>query len=363
MKRFLLCGQTSRTNLTRFLLIGSVVGLLAAGCTRAELEDKAGAYNQAIGESNNRQILANAVRASQRGPMSFVGFGDMAATPTFSGGATGSWTFDPFGAVTTSMLGTSVNASGGFSSFGLSNLNSSEFIQKMQTHVPLTLVKHFKDLNYPEELMALVFVQQYVLPHGLYSQIVHSVEIACSAPLDLRSQQLCDQIAKDRATSREHGCPQGERGAMITIPNTGREFCAMNRFQTFVRLLRVLQFRPPVKELLRTPEGMLYWLGELIAAQNYSVHPYLPETLIDTHTALGYTLVPLFEVHRGPFLLPPAVAVVHQGEIFYIPRPAFGAVDEARSLQVLDLVWYAMALATGKGDLPKTQTVTLVPAR
>src|SRR5262249_33462445 len=153
MKRFLTCGKTSRLNLTRFLLISSVVGLLAGGCTRAELEDKAGAYNQAIGESNNRQILANAVRASQRGPMSFVGFGEMAATPTFSGGATGMWNFDPFGAVTSSVLGTSVNAGGGFNSFQLSNLNTAEFLGALQTQIKRSVVQHFIDLNYPPELI------------------------------------------------------------------------------------------------------------------------------------------------------------------------------------------------------------------
>jgi hypothetical protein len=363
MKRLFVCGQESRTYLTHMVIISTLFGALCAGCTRFELEDKAGAYNQAIGESNNRQILANAVRASQRGPMSFVGFGNMTAQPTFSGGATGMWNFDPLGRVTSSVLGTSVSATGGFSTFELNNLNNSDFIDGMQKHVNLSLVKHFEDLNYPEELMALVFVQQYVLPHGQYDAIVHAVEIKCTAPLDLRSQQLCDQIAKDRAASRERGCPEGERGAIIIIPNTGREFCAMSRFQTFVRLLRVLEPKPLVKRLLRTPEGMLYWLGELIAAQNYSVHPYLPETLIDTHTSLGYTLVPLFEVRRGPPILPPAVAVVHQGELFYIPRPAFGAVDEARSLQVLNLVWYAIALATSKDFLPKSSTVTLVQAK
>jgi hypothetical protein len=50
----------------------SIVTAYLAGCTRAELEHKADAYNQAIAESNNRQILLNAVRASQRAPMSVL---------------------------------------------------------------------------------------------------------------------------------------------------------------------------------------------------------------------------------------------------------------------------------------------------
>jgi hypothetical protein len=367
MKRFFVCGKESRTYLARVVTISALFGALCAGCTRAELEDKAGAYNQAIGESNNRQILANAVRASQRGPMSFVGYGDMVAQPTFSGGSTGMWNFDPLGRVTSSVLGTSVNATGGFTTFTLNNLNTSEFIGNMQKNVDGKIVQHFINLNYPPELVALVFVQQYELPHAQYDAIVHAVGIKCTAPLGLHFQrQLCEQIAKDREASREHGCPQDEPRATITIPNSGRHFCSMNRFQTFVRelILLNLNYKIPLRYVVwRTAEGMLYWLGELIAAQNYSTDPYVPVTFANTHTPLGYKLVPLLEVWRGPPLLPPAVAIVHQGELFYIPRPAFGTIDEARSLELLDLVWYAIALATDKDFLPKSTTLTLTQTK
>jgi hypothetical protein len=75
-----------RTLLSFFLLMAAVP-LLCGACTRAELVSKADAYDEAIWDSNNKQILLNAVRASQRAPMSFVGFGDMLASPSFSGGA------------------------------------------------------------------------------------------------------------------------------------------------------------------------------------------------------------------------------------------------------------------------------------
>src|SRR5215471_1791988 len=127
MRLFFVCGPQGRTYFARMVILTALFAALCAGCTRFELEDKAGAYNQAIGESNNRQILANAVRASQRGPMSFVGFGDMSAQPTFSGSAAGTWNFDPLGRVTSSVLGTNISAGGGFTSFTLNNLNTSEF--------------------------------------------------------------------------------------------------------------------------------------------------------------------------------------------------------------------------------------------
>jgi hypothetical protein len=363
MKRFFPRGRRARAHLARIILISSVVGLFSVGCTRLELEDKAGAYNAAIAESNNRQMLLNAVRASQRAPMSFVGFGEMQAQPTFSGNASGSWEFDPFG-LTKTTAGSMLNVTGGFTGFQLSNLNDKEFIGRMQTPLTADLVKHFIDLNYPEELIELVFVQKYVLPQSDYNKVMRLVAMKCARPPDPRSIEICERLAQDHEAARERGCHEGEFIGPKTILNTAREFCSMSRFQMFARQLRLLKGTlkdVSIKVTWRTAEGMLYWLGELIAAQNYSVHPYDPQIYLGT--SVGRRLVPLFVVRRGPPLGLPAVLVIYHGEVFYIPQPELGTIDEARSMQVMDLVWYAMTLATTKTDLPKSSTVTLVTAR
>jgi hypothetical protein len=359
MKRLFVCGKRSHTYLARMVIVAAFLGASCAGCTRLELEDKASAYNAAIGESNNRQILLNAVRASQRAPMSFVGFGDMAAQPNFSGSLTGSWEFDPFG-LTKTTAGSTLNATGGFTNFQMSNLNNQDFIKALQQPLKPSLIQHFIDLNYPKELIALVFVQKYVLTHSQYNSIQANVRSKCAQPVG-RAIEICERLAEDHAAFVATGCREFvESGSTITLLNTAREFCSMNRFQTFVRQLRLLNVTLPY--VPRTAEGMLYWLGELIAAQNYSVHPYVPEIYMETPDG-HRRLVPLFVVHRGPPVAPPAVAVFYQGEVFYIPRPELGTIEEARSLEVLDLVWWAMVAATTKGDLPKSTTVTLVQAR
>src|SRR5262245_17965134 len=66
----------------------AALGLAVAtcvSCTRAELVHKADAYDAAIWDANNRQILLNAVRASQRAPMSFVALGEVSANPVVTG--------------------------------------------------------------------------------------------------------------------------------------------------------------------------------------------------------------------------------------------------------------------------------------
>src|ERR1700726_337112 len=90
--------------------------ILTFGCTHLELEDKAEAYNSAIGDSNNTLILLNAVRASQRAPMAFTGLGDISASPTFSGSAQGTFNFDP-AHLTTYSANPQLNVGGGFTTF------------------------------------------------------------------------------------------------------------------------------------------------------------------------------------------------------------------------------------------------------
>jgi hypothetical protein len=106
-------GQRNRGAFSSIFFLICLVALSCAACTRAELVDKANAYDEAIWDSSNRQILLNAVRASQRAPMSFVGFGDVLASPNFSGSAAGTFNLAP-SVLTNYSLNPTVTYGGGF---------------------------------------------------------------------------------------------------------------------------------------------------------------------------------------------------------------------------------------------------------
>src|SRR5689334_15515276 len=154
------------------ILITAIV-LSCAACTRAELIDKADAYDGAIWDSNNKQILLNAVRASQRAPMSFVGFGDVLASPNFSGNAAGTFNFSPAG-LTNYSLNPAVNYNGGFSQFTINNLNHSEFASQMQQPISNDLIKHFHDLNWPKEMVNLLLVHSIELSREQFLRLTQS---------------------------------------------------------------------------------------------------------------------------------------------------------------------------------------------
>jgi hypothetical protein len=348
----------------RAALVALLVGGLSTGCTRIELETKAEAYNEAIAGSNNEAILLNAVRASQRAPMSFVALGQVLSLPTFSGTAPATFNFDTLirGGLTTYSLAPTANVGGGFQSFTMDNLNMNKFMERMRQPIERKLIDYFVDLGWPEELTELLFIASVKIKPEVRDWIERTAIAKCAAPPDERTKQICaaiDQLITERQLA---GCYERDDRALIF--NSARNICSMAKFQTFLRMSRLLRIRALKRQYFdyvpHTALGMLYYLGELVAAQNYSERPYLPRVLIGTSTA-GDIVVPLFVVRRGlPAPGESAVRVNYNGEIFYIPQPNLGAVDEARSLQVLDFVSQVISAQTIDKDIPKISTISTI---
>jgi hypothetical protein len=371
MKRLLTCGNNGRTqrigHWTRLVLVSSAIAILFAGCTRVELESKAEAYNAAIATSTNELILLNAVRASQRAPMSFTGLGDVTAVPTFSGTASGTFNFDPFG-LTTYTLNPQATVGGGFSQFPMSNLNSTDFMRKIRDDVPYKLVQYFRNHKWPQELVGIMFIRSYDIKRETYSRLLRDARARCDAAADLWMRSICDLLEEDIASMA--GCPPHvERRGVITLLNTGRELCNALKFQVFLRtivwVLRLDPFEPKSFSgdlKLRSAMDMLYYLGELIAAQNYSTRSYLPSTYVGAADIVRRA--PLFVVRRGaPLPGAAAVRVSYNGDVFYIPQPELGTFEEAHSMQVLDFATQVITAQTTSTDLPKATVIPVTQVR
>jgi hypothetical protein len=333
-------------------------GAFCEGCTRAELVDKADAYDAAVWDSNNRKVLLNAVRASQRAPMSFVAIGDVTATPTLSGTTGGTISLGP-GGLTSYGGAPSFSYGGGFSSFQLANLNQNEFFQLMHAPIQKKEVDEFFLEKWPKELVTLILTQSITLTPGENADIDRQYHAVCATPATRRDQEICDVIQQNEDDQRSCEDPDSPE---LEVLNTARDFCSMNKFQILTRKLRLLN-EPYPRPKYRSPEGILYYLGELTAAQLYSTHRYDPKILIETADGVRRE-IPLFVVKRGnPGPPTAAVQVKFNGEEFYIPRPELGDLQEARSLQVLDIATTAITLATTKASLPKSNNVNLVTAK
>lgn len=120
---------------------------------------------------------------------------------------------------------------------------------------------------------------------------------------------------------------------------------------------------------LRSPQGMIYYLGELVRAQKGRTQVayqriYGPKACkTDVETTIGHKdasvdpcLVPLFVAWMGEGAA--ELAVEHRGERYFVPAgKANGRYIAGQSLLVMALVVQLFDMNTSRKDLPATQTV------
>ncbi len=104
---------------------------------------------------------------------------------------------------------------------------------------------------------------------------------------------------------------------------------------------------------LRSPEAMIFYMGELIETQLKSAGHYLPELLRDEDEPSKER--PIFKVIKGRPSGGAAVKVSHEGETYAIPREGAG-----RSMSVMSLVSLIFGLHREADELPTTPTLKLI---
>jgi hypothetical protein len=363
--------------LHRYLFLS--LALLAGGCAATQMRQNVMSYDDALAVSANEMLLLNAVRSSQRYPMSFASVGQIYGAPQLAGSLGGQMNFTDAVGFTTATLTPSVSTIGpGYSQFTLDNLNSKEFMDRMRRPVDRDIIKSFLDSNWPKELVRLVYVQSLNPDAAKVEAMDRKRRSACAAPRDERASRLCAVLDEDTAAygarcSGHFSSTQARLQAFRDDPdsyyNSVASACHFLRFQIVLREARLLQIEPCPPEKpgpgclrakYRSALQMVQYLGDLIAAQHYIEAPFVPTVLIGHSTIEGsyeFVRAPLFEVRRDPAgLALAAVRVRHADGLYYIPRPDFGAPAEARSLQALDLVLQSIRAATFKTDLPKGAT-------
>ena len=109
---------------------------------------------------------------------------------------------------------------------------------------------------------------------------------------------------------------------------------------------------------LRSPESMIYYLGEVTRVQNREDRKdetrYLPKVIFgpEKNRIKG----PLFQLRKGsPGAEGATVTVSHEGETYYIPREKYG-----NSMGVLTLISTILATHKKGKDLPVTPSVRII---
>jgi hypothetical protein len=142
----------------RVRLIPIGLGLWLTACAQSQMGYNVLSYDAAIAETSNQSLLLNAVRASQRYPVSFTSVGQLVANPSVSGSLSKTFDFSALisGGLTTYSLNPTVSGNAGYTSFALDNLNFRDFMETIRKPIPQIITNSFRSSpTWPRELLAV----------------------------------------------------------------------------------------------------------------------------------------------------------------------------------------------------------------
>jgi hypothetical protein len=151
---------------------------------------------------------------------------------------------------------------------------------------------------------------------------------------------VSDKIFSDKCIRTEYCQPALNRKTLRPVPHTVKFTNAKFQF--------------------RSPERMVRYLGELIAAQHYRPQRFVPE-IVDPVLQERFAL---FRVEHGVPLPGSAAVAIRDpdGEMFYVPRPQYGQPGADRSLEALAFVSDVLNQAVSKKAFPQVTTFTVSPS-
>jgi hypothetical protein len=170
--------------------------------------------------------------------------------------------------------------------------------------------------------------------------------------------KVSDKAEKDKKKDED----EQEPVILLNIPkalsrhvSSPREANALDRLRNRQLCMRK-EGRIPLRIAWRSPERMVRYLGEVLAAQEFGPGKRPVQVLNENGD-----LVELFRVQRGRNSMGRAAVAVDdpEGETFSIPRPDYDSSKGHLSLQALALVMESFNLAVSGKELPQPATLLL----
>jgi hypothetical protein len=399
---------------------------LCCGCSVQQLASKVAHrdvlmqtvnFNDALSITANQMLLLNILRAKDREPMHFAALtaqhGEIAYSVStglsipFGGDADDAFSILPSGSLESSP------------SFDVVPLNSSNFYRGILGPLPADIIRYYLDQGWPTELLLNLLVrriefnpaQQQLL--GLKKPVFVSDPMAperflefqqllSQAELNSTEEMQCYGSLLDQASLGDVSKLVAAKGAGFVVVPAIRDGTAIRPGRSdevstgycLAQKETILTFRfspprpadtpqvtnAPANEVVlqsdtalpdapgsvavRSPEGILYFLGEIVRAQEVNGHQYV--TVGDKSCQEN-----LFVVNAVAKSQPYQLEVVHHGKIYGVPADQSSNPLNAESLEcdkseggrtmhVLSLVTQLVGLFQSREDLPVSPTVRVV---
>ncbi len=252
------------------------------------------------------------------------------------------------------------------------------------TPVPMTRVGYYVSLGWPSEILLNLFIRRIDIRDTKNPDA--EPEIYVNYPVDqnlfVKFQKeikkwdiiLIDDVTKiGEVDANEASKLQN----LIEIQNAGlmlRQGKEKNKMELYSSQAKFAITREkegrkvPFEELsgitiyFRSPHAMLYYLGEIVRAENRTENPYIP--MIDvSHNRSGVLPARLFYARKATDEdVTPCVSVDYEGTRYVIPGdpdPDEGYCTD-RSMQVLSLVSQLIGLQKTSEEAPATGVVSVI---
>jgi hypothetical protein len=300
----------------------SIFGLISAavifaGCAHTTITNQALEFNKAVQQHRLDSLFLNVIRAAHREPMAMTSINTVAATNTASGGLT-SLAF-PFGPLSRTPPYTAT-----FDAhltrqprFDLQILdNDTEFVKGFMAPVDEKTINYFLGQGWRPKMLAYLFIESL---QGQVEDFTDRAEIA-----------------------RMYN---GHPPARVKVPNEPDNPVFDFLIDKYLPNLQVSDtgfkiVKSNVKVYTRSPQAILYYLGELARVSLGETHGTIP--VIDGQQ--------LFVVRMGPKTsLDAAVSIDFRGRFYHIPED-----PRSRSLSTLTLVQQLVNMQAKKVQPPTT---------
>lgn len=376
-------GLTAEDILRIFFGISLLVLLSAcAALQREQLAVTTMDYNLLVEKAENEMLLLNVIRASKRRPLYFTDFNLLRGNMSYSFQASG---IIPFGKIGAGLDGSySVVPNIGFSnnpSFDFAVLDTQEFMRGILAPVPMQTIDYYWQSGWPKEMLLNLFVDKIRISDAAgrsklfdnepdkpetFKNFQEEARRLANCKIEKRVRPVGPAIRKEQAEDLYLQI-ELEKAGLKLVPDRNGDYLLYQQqtpkfdyvFNCDNEIYTVLDARAAEKTAgqfyLRSPAGILYYLGEILRADK--------EVLINIDKTKSANL---FAVHKGEENnVTPSVAVVYEGIRYFVagqvlPPRAAGAYSSDRSMQVLSLIEQLIDLQKKGEIVPVTGVVNVI---
>lgn len=363
----------------------AAAALTLCGCaTQYQIAEQSTKANRAVEDAQNQVLLLNVVRAYKQRPTYLTAISKVAgpigtATPTAALSL-------PFGVDAPRAFNLSPTAKADAPNFDVAVLDTHNFMRGFLQPVAPATVKVYLDQGWPAHFLLSLFIREIRRPDGSavtntplnrasfdeFSGDLRRLVDMCGLHIESRPVKIGPPL--DAATVKAN------LGTLIAMQKDGMELreIAGHAFQLqkpnalpVFTVNKTCNMKLAVAGedgkpsggrdehviVLRSPEAVLSYLGELARAQLDGVHGDAEKTYIPTAWAGDDHPEPIFVIKAGePMSGQAVVQVEYEGSTYYVPRGA----SAGRSMQSLSLLAQLIGLQKNAAELPTTTSVRVI---